>query len=98
LPRKGKEGKGKEYTPGFEIFWTEYPRKEAKGKAAEIWNRDGLEEKTDMIVAKVKTYSRTAQWKKENGKYVPHPSTFLNQARYDDDPGVTFGSRFEETL
>lgn len=28
---------------------------------------------------------QTEQWKKDNGKYVPYPATWLNQERWTDE-------------
>lgn len=26
------------------------------------------------------------QWTKDNGQFIPHPSTWLNQSRWEDEP------------
>lgn len=70
----------------FEVFWAEYPRKVGKKKCRQIWNRlKPSEELAAQIIDVVKAYSRTEQWQKDNGKFIPHPATWLNQARWEDD-------------
>ena len=28
------------------------------------------------------------QWAKDGGKFIPHPTTYLNQGRWEDEPPV----------
>lgn len=86
LPRKGRERKRKGYTVNFEKFWSEYPNKVKKGAASDVWNRDELDERIDGILTALASYKRTSQWASENGKYIPHPTTWLNGRCYDDQP------------
>lgn len=71
---------------GFEEFWSAYPRKEAKPKALSYWLKlapdDELRAK---IIAHVASRSQTKDWTKEDGKYVPLPTTFINQRRWEDE-------------
>lgn len=70
----------------FEQFWTVYPRKVGRKKCRQIWDRlKPSAELTGQIVTAVRAYRRTDQWLKENGSFIPHPSTFLNQARWEDE-------------
>ena len=70
----------------FEKFWDIYPRKIGRKKCRQIWDRlkpsVGL---AGQIVTAVKAYKRTDQWLKDNGSFIPFPSTFLNQARWEDE-------------
>ena len=69
----------------FERFWAAYPRKVAKKKCRQIWDRlKPSQELAEQIVSSVRSYSRTEQWQKDKGEYIPHPTTFLNQARWED--------------
>lgn len=72
---------------GFKAFWDEYPRKVGKGAAWKSWRQltpsKGL---ADKILASVKSHNADdLQWKKESGKFIPYPATFLNQRRFDDE-------------
>lgn len=70
----------------FEVFWDAYPRKVGKPKAESAFrkvSRSGpvLEA---MLVAIV-TQKRSAQWTRDGGEFIPHPATWLNQRRWEDE-------------
>ena len=66
----------------FDLFWKEYPNKENKKKAQEIWKRKNLDTSLQEIIDFIKKAKNTDRWHK---KIIPHPSTFLNQERWNDD-------------
>jgi hypothetical protein len=69
----------------FEQFWAIYPRKVGKKKCLQIWDRlNPSENLTERILAGVRRYSQTTQWQTEDGRFIPHPATFLNQQRWED--------------
>lgn len=78
----------------FTFFWNEYPNKVGKGKAWESWIKlQPSNELARKIVQAVRKYKTTTSWKKDNGQFIPHASTFLNQRRFDDDiENITSGS------
>ncbi len=88
--RIGKDSIGKvskeeraRHEKDFERFWTVYPRKVAKQKAREWWlKRYFTTEEVDRMVASVLAYCKTEQWAKG---FIPHPTTYLNQGRFDDE-------------
>jgi DNA-binding transcriptional regulator YhcF (GntR family) len=69
----------------FSDFWKEYPRKEKKVMAQKIFDRlkvnDALMEK---IMDSLFRFVESEEWKKDDGKYIPHPTTWLNQRRWED--------------
>jgi hypothetical protein len=73
----------------FEEFWAAYPRKDGKKVARQKWNRlKPDEEMRKKILADIERRKRSPEWLKENGQFIPMPSTYLNQQRWDDE-GVT---------
>lgn len=68
----------------FERFWALYPRHTAKKQAARAWDKlkpsRGL---CDVMAAAIKAQMSTAQW--ANPEHIPHPSTWLNGARWHDE-------------
>lgn len=81
----------------FSIFWTNYPRKVGKGAAEKIWAKmKGDEELFQKIMIAVENQKMGESWKKENGIYIPHPSTWLNQRRWEDEPVVQWKDPFEK--
>lgn len=78
------------YTDEYETFWKLYPRKIGKGAAWLRWKKlnlgGGLKEKIFSAVEKQKL---TDQWQKDGGQFIPHPATWLNQRRWEDEVETT---------
>ncbi len=69
----------------FDIFWPVYPRKVAKKRALKAWLKIKPDEAlVEKIVSAVKAQAKTDQWTKEDGQYIPHPASWLNDARWND--------------
>lgn len=70
----------------FEEFWREYPRKVgkimAKKSFANLNPNPSLLEEMKRAIAEQK---QSEQWRCDRGRYVPHPSTWLNQGRWMDE-------------
>lgn len=73
----------------FEKFWSAYPRKEGKQKAKAAFEKTNVT--IEVILDAVEKQKRSAQWQKDNGQYIPHPATWLNGKRWEDEP-VTAGA------
>ena len=70
-------------TTRFEDFWKGYPRKRKKKTAKEIWARKKLDSRADILIKDVERRLRAdKQW--ADG-YVPDPTTYLNQERWEDE-------------
>jgi len=75
---------------GFENFWKIYPRKVNKVGAKRSWTRlRPSKEKTNEIIQAVEKWKQTEQWQKDGGQFIPHPTTFLNQQRWENIPEMT---------
>lgn len=74
------------YTSGFLEFWNTYPKKVGKMAAFKAWKNlnmnNGLKE---TIIKSITEHCECEQWKKDNGQFIPNPSTFLNQHRWEDE-------------
>lgn len=84
-PRK-RTRRSTQYPEQFEAFWTAYPRRIGKHAAWRAWQR--LAPDADIISAimtAVDAQKRSEQWTRDNGRYIPHPATWLNQRRWLDD-------------
>lgn len=70
----------------FDAFWSAYPRKIGKQAALKAWKRvkPGLAS-VDKILKAVTAQKQSDQWTRDNGQFIPHPSTWLNQGRWDDE-------------
>ena len=70
----------------FLEFWSEYPRKVAKPNALKAFLKlSPNDELLQLILKGVEIQSKTDQWQKDNGQFIPHPATWLNQRRWEDE-------------
>lgn len=79
---------------GFDEFWKEYPNKKSRALAAKCWeklNPDAALFAT--IMAALGKHKRCDQWVKDGGQFVPHPSTWLNQRRWEDEVREASGGK-----
>ena len=76
-----------EYSKSFLSFWEVYPRKVGKGEAFKVWKKVKLPALTSIVEA-VEAQIKSSQWKKENGRFIPNPATWLNQRRWEDEVEV----------
>ena len=84
-------GRERETPVGFNRFWNAYPRKVGKPSAQKAWRRVWKGVKTSesptlmqRIIGSVELWKMTEQWQTET--LIPHPTTFLNDRRWEDDP------------
>ena len=85
--RKAKSSGLLNYSPEFEEFWTEYPRKIGKADVWAIWQVINPSEKLRAKIKATLTWQKESRdWKKDGGQYIPMPATWLNQGRWDDQP------------
>lgn len=72
----------------FQEFWRAYPRRVGKGTARKAWAK-ALKNGADagVMIAAAKQF---AVWKKHTeARWIPHPATWLNAERWDDEPDPT---------
>lgn len=68
----------------FEKFWSAYPRKAGnKQKAFEAFKKADVS--LDVLLAAIENQKQSAQWSKDNGQFIPHPTTWLNGKRWNDE-------------
>ena len=72
-----------QYAPEFESFWREYPRKIGKGGAYKAWGK--LKPPLRDCLSALQWQKKSEQWTKEQGQFIPHPATWLNQRRWEDE-------------
>lgn len=87
LPVKVEQGvrKGSRATidNGFDAFWRAYPRKVGKPKAQSAWKSVSK----DAVAVMIGLARWTVYWIARNEpEFIPHPTTWLNQRRWEDDP------------
>lgn len=81
---------------GFGEFWSVYPRKVGKDAARKAFaKRKPDRELLAKMLAAVAIQAKSAQWQRDSGQYIPHPSTWLNEGRWDDGEGAAQGGDSE---
>jgi hypothetical protein len=75
---------------GFPVFYAAYPRKVNKPAAWKAWQKLKPDEATQALILTAVAFQRkTADWTKDDKKYVPHPATYLNGRMWEDEiPGL----------
>ena len=68
----------------FNEFWNAYPRKVNKKEAKQKWFKAKLPD-LPIILKALENQKQTESWQKNEGKYIPHPTTWLNQERWNDE-------------
>ena len=78
----------------FEAFWRMYPRRVGKEAARRAWKKARARVGAETIL----TGLSAARWPEE-AEFIPHPSTWLNQGRWDDEaPRLILKERPEDIL
>ena len=66
-------------------FWTAYPKKVGKKAAFKAWQKAKDRPPLPDILDAIKAQTHSKQWTKDNGEYIPHPATWINAGRWDDE-------------
>ena len=73
----------------FDSFWVAYPKKISKGDAVKAWNQtSALRPATPAILTALEAQKNTSDWKKEGGKFIPYPATWLRASGWENDAGA----------
>ena len=67
----------------FDVFWKAYPRKIGKGDARKAFAKTKVPIET--LLSAIEQQTRSEQWTRENGRFIPNPATWLNQGRWEDE-------------
>lgn len=81
------------YSDEFEEFWSRYPRKTAKLKAFASWNAEGCGNGLfSQVMDGLDACIKAEDWDDRETKYIPHPTTWINQRRWEDHQGEYHGA------
>ena len=71
---------------GFTAFWSVYPAKKAKAVAAKAWAKLKPDQQMQAaIMAGIERDKASEQWTRDGGRFIPHPATWLNGRRWEDE-------------
>lgn len=68
----------------FETFWRTYPRRIGKGAARKSFEKALKLESFDAIMAGLQR--QLSYYASKEQQFIPHPTTWLNQERWSDEP------------
>ena len=78
--------KRKAHDGRFERFWTAYPRKVNKVGAKKAFDKVRPDDELlNRIIAAIEKQKHSEQWTKDGGQFIPHPQTWLNGHRWEDE-------------
>jgi hypothetical protein len=70
----------------FGLFWDAYPRKVKRLDAVRAWlNAKHLPPIAGLLAA-VETAKASEDWRKDGGKFIPYPASYINGERWTDKP------------
>ena len=84
-----KEHKNNTYSLEFEQFYAAYPKKRDPDRAWKAWqNRNGDRPELSIILEAIKKQCLCSDWKKEKGRFIPYPATWLNAGSWKNEVDV----------
>jgi hypothetical protein len=70
----------------FDMFWKAYPKKVGKGAAEKSFKKYKPDDSLlALMLEALGVQKQSDQWKRDDGQYIPNPSTWLNQKRWEDE-------------
>ena len=89
---KAKPNKDLAPVPVFDDFWAVWPKREAKKDARRAWDKLSVASRTAALAA---LPAHVARWRREGRarNHIPHPATWLNGERWEDELGEIFAPR-----
>lgn len=71
---------------GFAVFWDSYPKRKNKGDAEKAWKaiKPDASLQTAILEA-VEVAKGSDDWRKEGGKFIPYPASWLRAKGWMDD-------------
>jgi hypothetical protein len=80
----------------FESFWTTYPRRIGKGAARKSFEKALKLESFDGIMSGLRR--QLAYYSSKEQQFIPHPTTWLNQERWSDEPQLIQSNTGKRTI
>lgn len=69
----------------FSEFYSHYPRKVGKAAALRAWDKIKPDYSlVEVMIRALSVQALSPDWEKENGRFIPHPATWLNGRRWED--------------
>lgn len=87
----------------FDVWYQQYPNKKSKGDARKAWAQTkSIRPSLPTMLEKLNKQCQTEDWRKDGGKFICYPATYLRAEKWDDEieiniPGVVGGKQWHET-
>lgn len=69
----------------FDLFWEAYPKKVGKADAEKAFDKAISKTTLDAMLKAIADQKQSRQWTEDGGRFIPNPSTWLNQGRWADE-------------
>lgn len=67
----------------FDIFYKAYPKKKSPGDAEKAWK--SIKPNLDAVLAALEWQTKTHEWTKDNGQFIPYPASYLRSKMWEDE-------------
>lgn len=82
--KKGNGGESR--LDGFDQFYQAYPRHVGRAVAEKVWIKLHPDAALQgVLLNAIERQKATEQWQSGNGQFIPHPATWLNGKRWNDE-------------
>jgi hypothetical protein len=78
-------------TNGFDVFYKSYPRKYGKAAAVKAFAKSKANSVMAIILADIDRRISSGEWAADKAQFIPHPATYLNGKRWEDEQDVGSG-------
>lgn len=83
---KKRARKNYEDTEEFTAFWDAYPKHQGKATARTAFEK--VDVPLQVLLDAIEEQKKSRQWTKDGGDFIPMPTTWLNQRRWEDSMNV----------
>lgn len=81
----------------FQRFYKAYPKKQDKQNVIKWFKKNKPNQRLmDQIMAALEKFKKTKQWQENKGQFIPMPSTWLNNKRWEDE--IVAKKMFDEEI
>ncbi len=75
----------------FDVFWEAYPKRKDKAKAYRAFKKLNPDEKLlNTILTALEKQKNDVNWVKQKRQFMPYPSTYLNNRRWEDESDAEY--------
>lgn len=82
----------------FDTFYAAYPRKVSKPAAIKAWAKLKPDETLLQTILNDISRRKRGEWAGKDMQYIPHPATYINQRRWEDDTAARVEEEVEHDL